>query len=75
MKKLTSRLVGAFERSIPGLKKFGMGAGVAAFLFPIATFAMGYAAGAHGLAAPQVDTTDLQTAASAYVPWIDGGEN
>lgn len=75
MKKLTSRLMGVIERSIPGLKKFGKGAFWASFLFPIAAFAMGYAAGAYGLAAPQVDTSDLQTAASAYVPWIDEGDD
>lgn len=75
MKKLTSRLIAAIERSIPGLKKFGKGALCGAVLFPLAAFTMGYAAGAYGLAAPQVDTTDLQTAASSYVPWLEGGED
>ncbi len=75
MKKLASRVFALIERAIPGLKKFGKGALCAAALFPVAAYVMGYAAGIYGVATPQVDTSGLQTAMSAYVPWMNGGED
>ena len=75
MKNLFSRIGDGIERSIPSLKKFGKGAGVAAFLFPIAAFAMGYIAGLYGLPVPQADASGLQSFASSYVPFIEGGED
>lgn len=60
----------AFERSLPGLRKFGKGALCATPLFFIGTVALGFFASFFGVPVPQVDTTDLVNA----LPWTGGGD-
>ncbi len=61
----------AFERALPGLKKFGKGAAWGTPLFFLAAYAMGHFAGLLGVPVPQANTDDLRAAAAQYAPFLE----
>lgn len=67
----SQRAADAFERALPGLKKFGKGAAWGTPLFFLAAYAMGHFAGLLGVPVPQANTDDLRAAAAQYAPFLE----
>lgn len=68
---VSDRAADTFERALPGLKKFGVGALWGVGLFLIAAYAMGHIAGLLGVPVPQASTSDLRAAAAQYAPFLE----